>query len=55
MAIHPDKESGSACYQEMIYRFAPRATDTTGKTTAFILGTITGTRVTMQTTIRELL
>ena len=36
-------------------RFSLRATDTTGKTTAFILGTITGTRVTMQTTIRELL
>jgi hypothetical protein len=35
--------------------FALRATDTTGKTTAFILGTITGTRVTMETTIPELL
>ena len=35
--------------------FSLRATDTTGKTTAFILGTITGTRVTTETTIRELL
>ena len=35
--------------------FSLRATDTTGKTTAFILGTITGTRVTMETTIPELL
>jgi hypothetical protein len=36
-------------------RFSLRATDTTGKTTAFILGTITGTRVTMETTIPELI
>jgi len=35
--------------------FSLRATDTTGKTTAFIIGTITGTRVTMETTIPELL
>src|ERR1700735_394634 len=35
--------------------FSLRATDTPGKTTAFILGTITGTRVTTETTIRELL
>jgi len=35
--------------------FALRATDSTGKTTAFIIGTITGTRVTMETTIPELL
>jgi hypothetical protein len=35
--------------------FSLRATDTAGKTTAFIIGTITGTRVTMQTTIEELL
>jgi hypothetical protein len=35
--------------------FSLRATDTTGKTTALILGTITGTRVTVETTIPELL
>jgi hypothetical protein len=35
--------------------FSLRATDTAGNTTAFILGTITGTRVTMETTIPELL
>jgi hypothetical protein len=35
--------------------FSLRATDTAGKTTAFIIGTITGTRVTIQTTIEELL
>ena len=35
--------------------FSLRATDTRGKTTAFITGTITGTRVTMETTIPELL
>ncbi|MGA9390049.1 MAG: hypothetical protein WBV69_06340 [Candidatus Sulfotelmatobacter sp.] len=35
--------------------FSLRATDTTGKPTATILGTITGTRVTIETTIPELL
>jgi hypothetical protein len=35
--------------------FSLRLTDTGGNTTAFILGTITGTRVTMETTIPELL
>jgi len=35
--------------------FSLSASDTTGKTTAFIIGTITGTRVTMETTIPELL
>ena len=35
--------------------FRLRATDTTGKPTATIFGTITGTRVTMGTTIEELL
>ena len=35
--------------------FSLRATDTTGKTTAVILGTMTGTRVTTETTIPELL
>ena len=35
--------------------FSLRATDTTGKTTAVILGTMTGTRVTIETTIPELL
>jgi hypothetical protein len=35
--------------------FSLRATSTTGKTTAFVLGTITGTRVTVETTIPELL
>jgi hypothetical protein len=34
---------------------ALRASDPTGKTTAFILGTIMGTRVTLETTIPELL
>ena len=35
--------------------FSLRATDPAGKTTAFIIGTITATRITMQTTIPELL
>jgi hypothetical protein len=35
--------------------FSLRATDTAGKTTAFIIGTIAATRVTMETTIEELL
>jgi hypothetical protein len=35
--------------------FSLRATDTTGKTTAVVLGTMTGTRVTVETTIKELL
>jgi hypothetical protein len=35
--------------------FSLTATDTTGKTTAFIVGKITGTRITMETTIPELL
>jgi hypothetical protein len=35
--------------------FSLRATDTTGKTTAVILGTMTGSRVTVETTIKELL
>jgi hypothetical protein len=35
--------------------FSLRATDTAGNTTALILGTITGTRVTVETTIPELL
>ncbi|MGA8270660.1 MAG: hypothetical protein WB919_03815 [Candidatus Sulfotelmatobacter sp.] len=35
--------------------FSLRATDTTGKTTAVILGRMTGTRVTTETTIPELL
>jgi hypothetical protein len=39
----------------LLGRFTLRATDSTGKTTAFIKGTITGTRVTMETTIPELL
>jgi hypothetical protein len=45
----------SADGNSLLGTFSLRATDTTGKTTAFILGTITGTRVTMETTIRELL
>jgi hypothetical protein len=45
----------SADGNSLLGRFSLRATDTTGKTTAFILGTITGTRVTMETTIPELL
>lgn len=35
--------------------FSLRATDTTGKPTATILGTIAGTRVTVETTVSELL
>jgi hypothetical protein len=35
--------------------FSLRATDSTGKTTAFIIGKITATRITIQTTIPELL
>ena len=35
--------------------FSLRATDPAGKTTAFIIGTITATRITIQTTIPELL
>ena len=35
--------------------FSLRATNTAGQQTAIIIGTITGTRVTMQTTIPELL
>ena len=35
--------------------FSLRATDPAGKTTAFIIGTITAIRITMQTTIPELL
>jgi hypothetical protein len=36
-------------------RFSLRGTDPAGRTTAFIIGTITGTRITMETTIPELL
>jgi hypothetical protein len=35
--------------------FSLRGTDPAGRTTAFIIGTITGTRITMETTIPELL
>ena len=35
--------------------FSLRGTDTTGKTTAYIIGAIAGTRITTQTTILELL
>jgi len=35
--------------------FSLRATDPAGKTTAFIIGTITGARITTETTIRDLL
>jgi hypothetical protein len=35
--------------------FSLRATDTAGKTTAFIIGSIAGTRVTIDTTVQDLL
>jgi hypothetical protein len=45
----------SADGNTLLGTFSLRATDTAGKTTAFIRGTITGTRITMETTIPELL
>src|SRR5580692_1935877 len=45
----------SADGNSLLGTFSLRATDTAGKTTAFIRGTITGTRITMETTIPELL
>ena len=50
-----EKITVSADGNSLTGTFSLRATDTTGKTTAYIVGTLTGTRVTTETTIKDLL